>query len=75
MFSSAAIPELRGERKVQVTDPTTRGFIAYLRKEPLLKGILAGHLHFTMQDVFSPTARQYVVGGNFMFHGEEVLFI
>ena len=36
--------------------------------------ILAGHLHFTMQDGFSPTARQYVVGGNYMFHGQEVLF-
>ena len=52
----------------------TRDFIASLRREPLLKAILAGHLHITVQDRFSPTAMQYVVGGNFMFHGQEVLF-
>ena len=40
----------------------------------LLKGILAGHLHITVQDRFSPTAMQYVVGGNFMFHGQEITF-
>lgn len=28
----------------------------------------------TMQDDFSPTAKQYLVGGNFMFHGQEILF-
>ena len=73
-FTSAAIPEISGDRKVQQEDPVTRDFIAYLKKEPLLKGILAGHLHFSMQDDFSATAKQYVVGGNFMFHGQEILF-
>lgn len=73
-FTSAAVPPPRGERKTQRTDPVTRDFIAYLRGEPLLKGILAGHLHFTMQDDFSPTAKQLVVGGNYMFHGQEILF-
>lgn len=73
-FTSAAVPAISGERKVQQEDPVTRDFIVYLRTEPLLKGVLAGHLHFTMQDDFSPTARQYIVGGNYMFHGQEVLF-
>ena len=73
-FTSADVPAPRGDRKVQLTDPVTRDFIASLRGEPLLKGILAGHLHFTMQDDFSPTAKQYVVGGNYMFHGQEILF-
>ena len=73
-FTSAAVPPPCGERKTQRTDPVTRDFIAYLRGEPLLKGILAGHLHFTMQDDFSPTAKQLVVGGNYMFHGQEILF-
>ena len=73
-FTSAAIPEISGDRKVQQEDPVMRDFIAYLKKEPLLKGILAGHLHFSMQDDFSATAKQYVVGGNFMFHGQEILF-
>lgn len=73
-FTSAAVPEVDGARKVQMTDPVTRDFIVYLKAEPLLKAILAGHLHFTMQDDFSPTAKQYLVGGNFMFHGQEILF-
>lgn len=73
-FTSAAVPEYGRVRKVQAEEPVTRDFIAYLKTEPLLKGILAGHLHFTMQDRFSPTAVQYLVGGNFMFHGQEILF-
>ena len=58
----------------QTNDPVTRDFIAYLKGEPLLKGILTGHMHLTACDRFSPTAMQYIVGGNFMVHGEEVLF-
>jgi len=73
-FESAVIPDASGDFKTQQTDPTTRDFIAYLKTEPLLKGILAGHLHITVQDRFSPTAMQYVVGGNFLFHGQEVTF-
>ena len=48
--------------------------IARLKKEPLLKAICAGHLHITISDEFSPTAKEYVVGGNFLFHGQEILF-
>ena len=58
----------------QWQDPVTRDFIAYLKGEKLLRGILTGHMHLTASDRFSPTAMQYIVGGNFMFHGEEVLF-
>ena len=58
----------------QVNDPVTRDFIAYLKGEKLLRGILTGHMHLTACDRFSPTAMQYIVGGNFMFHGEEILF-
>ena len=73
-FRAATLPDPIGDYKRQTEDPVTRDFLAYLKGEPLLKGILAGHLHITVQDRFSPTAMQYVVGGNFMFHGEEVLF-
>ena len=73
-FESAAIPDPTDDYLRQTTDPTTREFIAYLKGEKLLKGILAGHLHINIQDRFSPTAMEYVVGGNFMFHGQEVLF-
>ena len=59
---------------IQLTDPTTKNFIAYLKTEKLLKGILAGHTHITVQDRFSPTAMEYVVGGNFLFHGQEITF-
>ncbi len=73
-FRSAEVPPPSGDYKCQLDDPVTRDFIAALRKEPLLKGILAGHLHITVQDRFSPTAMQYVVGSNFLFHGEEITF-
>ena len=68
-------PDPSGEYKRQQDDPVTSAFIAYLKTEPLLKAILAGHLHITIQEQFSPTATEYVVGGNFLFHGEEILFI
>lgn len=55
-------------------DPATKDFVAYLRAQPSLKGILAGHLHIDIQDRFSPTATEYLVGGNFLFHGEEITF-
>ena len=73
-FRTAAIPDTLVDFAAQREDPVTREFIAYLRSEKLLKGILAGHLHLTVQERFSPTAMQYVVGGNFLFHGQEVLF-
>lgn len=74
-LGSAQVPDPSGDYRIQREDPVTRDFIACLKKEPLLKAILAGHLHFTMQDQFSPTATEYVVGGNFLFHGEEILFV
>ena len=49
-------------------------FIKYLKSEPLLKGILSGHEHITVEERFSPTAVQYLVAGNFAFAGREVLF-
>ena len=73
-YRDAAIPPPRGDYERQLNDPTTRKFVAYLRSEPLLKGLLVGHQHVTMEERFSPTAVQYVVGGNFFFNGREVLF-
>ena len=73
-FESSAVPALRGDYLKQQDDETTRDFIAFLKGEKLLKGILAGHLHFTIQDRFSPTAMEYVIGGNYLFHGQEILF-
>lgn len=56
-----------------IRDPVSLGFVDYLKGERLLKGILAGHLHITVQERFSSTAVQYVVGGNFDRLGEKVV--
>lgn len=66
---------LGDEYRAQREDPVTRDFIAYLRQEPLLRALLTGHEHFALDDPFSPTAMQYVVGGNFLFTGREVMFV
>ena len=50
----------------------TQDFYAYLEAQPLLKAVLAGHIHVTVADRFSPSAVEYVVGGNFLFHGQEI---
>ena len=66
-------PELKlPDFQRQRSDPATCEFIEYLKSEPLLKGILAGHLHRVAEDRFSPTVMQYVAGGNFSFLGQVV---
>ena len=50
----------------------TQEFYAYLEAQPLLKAVLAGHIHVTVADRFSSTAVEYVAGGNFLFHGQEI---
>ena len=72
-FGNPVVPGEEYER--QQKDPVTSDFIKYLKKQKLLKGILAGHLHITVEDQFSKTARQYVIGGNFAFNVREVLFV
>lgn len=74
-LTNGELPAPKGDYTVQKEDPVTRDFIAYLRQEPLLKCILAGHEHITVEDQFSPTCREYLVAGGFLFHGREVLFI
>ena len=75
MEGNGTLPKPSGDYKMQLEDPVTRDFIAYLKKEPLLKCILAGHLHISVEDQFSPTCRQYVTAGGFLFHGREVIFL
>ncbi|MBO4625185.1 MAG: metallophosphoesterase [Bacteroidales bacterium] len=75
MNGNGALPEPSGDYKVQLEDSVTRDFIAWLKQEPLLKCILAGHLHISVEDQFSPTCRQYVTAGGFLFHGREVIFL
>ena len=75
MEGNGTLAEPVGDYKIQLEDPVTRDFIAYLKQEPLLKCILTGHLHITVEDQFSPTCREYVTAGGFLFHGREVIFI
>ena len=59
--------------KRQAEDKVTADFIRYLKSEPLLRAILAGHYHCEMSDRFSPTAMQYVAGANFRHVGQETM--
>ena len=67
------VPHASRDFKKQAEDKVTADFIRYLKSEPLLKAILAGHYHCGMCDRFSPTAMQYVVGGNFRHDGQEIM--
>ena len=49
-------------------------FIAYLKSVPLLKGILSGHLHCSVEERFSPTAMQFIAPPNFAFAARQILF-
>ena len=73
-YHDAVVPPPQDDYRRQLNDPTSRDFVSYLKSEPLLKGLLVGHQHITMEERFSPTAVQYVIGGNFLFNGREVLF-
>ena len=74
-MSGGGLPEPFGDFKVQSSDPLTTEFVTYLKTEPLLKCILAGHLHIMTEDRFSPTCREYVTGPGFLFTAREVLFV
>lgn len=74
-LTDGTFPEITGDYKVQKEDKVTREFIEDLKKEKLLKCILAGHEHITVEDQFSPTCREYLVAGGFLFHAREVMFI
>jgi len=74
-MTSGDVPDANGDYLVQQTEPVTRDFIRYLQSEPLLRCILAGHEHITVEDQFSSTCREYLIGGNFLFCGREVMFL
>lgn len=74
-MQGSKLPEPVGDYKTQLEDSVTRDFIAYLKEEPLLKCILSGHLHISVEDRFSPTCTEYVTAGGFLFHAREVIFI
>lgn len=74
--TGVANPELKlPDFQRQRSDHATCEFIAYLKGEPHLKGILSGHLHMFTEDRFSPTAIQHVASGNFSFAAHVVRVI
>lgn len=60
--------------KADVCDETTSLFVEKVRREPLVKAVLAGHVHASAESRFSPTAMEYV--SNALFNGEarEIVF-
>lgn len=73
-YANAALPPPSSDVERQRSDAVTMDFIKELKREPLLRGLLVGHEHFAFQDVFSPTATEYLTAPNFLFSGREVLF-
>lgn len=61
-------------RNQQQPDAQTTEFIERLRKQPLLKAIFCGHLHYAWNGPFSKYAMQYVVGGNYLGEAYEIMF-
>lgn len=57
-------------RKEQTPTEETMDNLETLRKEPNLRAILTGHLHFPFSSRFSPTAMQYVCGCGGYRHGQ-----
>ena len=64
-------PKFNGKEKwrnrsiQQRATKTTLDFVKWLRKQPLLKGILCGHCHYYYQEQFSPTCTQYSVAAGY----------
>ena len=59
----------------QRADKPTLEFIEWLRKQPLLKAILCGHMHTFYQERFSPTAIQYTVAAGYDGAAYEIEFV
>lgn len=59
----------------QRADKPTLEFIAWLKKQPLLKAILCGHMHTFYQEQFSPTAIQYTVAAGYNGGAYEIEFV
>lgn len=72
--SLPADQQWRNRSVQQFSDKPTLDFIAWLKEQPLLKGILCGHMHYFYEERFSKTAIQYTVGATYDGDAYEVLF-
>lgn len=57
-------------RDSQMTSEETLDYIEELRREPNIRAVLVGHIHFPYKSRFSPTAMQYVCGCSAYQHGQ-----
>ena len=74
IFDTRRIPITDYLSRYQINHTPTREFVKYLKAEPLLKAILAGDLHISVHERFSPTAIQSVAGANSLLHVQLVSF-
>lgn len=58
----------------QRAQKSTLDFVAWLKEQPLLKGILAGHCHYYFQEQFSPTCVQCTVAAGYTGKAQVVQF-
>jgi metallophosphoesterase len=52
-------------REQQRPDKPTLDFIEYIKQQPQIKAVFAGHLHFFHQDQITGTLPQFIAGGGF----------
>lgn len=68
--------EMWKNRSVQQrADKTTLKMIGWLKRQPCLKAVLCGHLHYYFAEQFSPTAMQYIVGACYSGCGYDIDFV
>ena len=63
-----------GKPGLKTDDEVSCAFVERARREPLVKAVLAGHIHMFKQFRFSPTAVEFVAGALFKGDCTEILF-
>lgn len=61
-------------RRQQRADERTKAFSERIMREPLVRAILCGHLHWPHISEITPGVKQYCVGANFKFEAFELTF-
>lgn len=59
-------------RRQQQPDAPTLAFCDYVRREPTIQAVFAGHLHFDYETQLTPHLTQYITGGGFCDCASEV---
>ena len=63
------------ERRIQQTcDGPTRAFLDYVQHQPLIRAVLAGHVHYDFETRLPGGAMQLITGGGFRGCAREITF-